>query len=118
MAVHTITLHQYNQRQKPRNKALTKRRKSFETAKCRIITRKLLGKPGITQFMVPADLSPGLALRLVDMMKWNMEVDAGFHKAEKGSQPEKYTDTDFEMSVWSLACLDEPDLYDLMDKVA
>jgi hypothetical protein len=117
MAVQTITLHQYNQRQKPKNKALTKRRKTFEAAQCRVITRKVLGK-GITQFMVPADLSPGLALRLVDMMKWNIEVDAGYHKAEKGSQPEKYTDTEFEVAVWSLACLDNPDLYDLVEKVA
>lgn len=114
--VHTITLYQYNQRQKPKNKAITKNRKSFNEDYCQIITRKVLGQQGITQFKVPVELSPGLALRLVDMMKWNMEVDAGYHRGDKGSAPEKYTETDFNTGVWSLACLDSPILDDLIGK--
>lgn len=102
----TITLFQYNQKQKPSHKA-TERGIVFPSDTCRVVTRKVLGK-GMINFLVPDILSPGLALRLADMMKWNMEVDAKFHHEKGKAAPEKYTQEEFVASVWSLARVFKP----------
>ncbi len=103
MTNHTITLFQYNQKQKPSHKA-TEKNVVFPSNQCRVVTRKVLGK-GMTNFLVPAVLSPGLALRLVDMLKWNIEVDGKFHREAGKPSPEKYTQDEFVQAVWSLACV-------------
>lgn len=101
MAEHTITLFQYNQKQATKNKA-TKPNLKLDASDCFPITRKVLGK-GMVTFLVPKVLTPGLGSRLVDMMKWNIEVDGKFHRGEAGHTPEKYGTEDFERAVWSLA---------------
>jgi hypothetical protein len=104
MPEHTITLFQYNQRQQPKHKPVEKG--VVFDGNYRVITRNVLGY-GATSFQVPDVLSPGLASRLVDMMKWNMEVDKKFHHTD-GHVPQKYTQQEFVQSVWSLAAIHAP----------
>jgi len=112
MSDHTITLYQYNQQQKnPKHKAVDKG--VALPSECRPITRMVLGK-GMVTFMAPAVLSPGLASRLVDMLKYNIECDDGYHKGEGNA---KYTQSDFKSGVWSLAAI-HPQELEVIDRAA
>lgn len=96
---HTITLHQYNQKQAPKNKA-TERNVTLNTDDCYGVTRMVLAKGGeqsLVTFGVPRILPPSLGSRLADMMKFNIEFDNGHHH-DAGP---KYAQDDFVRGVWS-----------------
>lgn len=102
MTNQTITLYEYNRKQQAKFKA-TEKDVTFDP-ECRVITRVVLGK-GLTSFHVPMVLTPGLGSRLVDMLKWNIEIDAKFHKEPGKAAPEKYTQDEFVAAIWSLAAV-------------